>query len=150
MLMEKLIKIIATFFGLGHVPKLPGSATSLAVALLYWYFAPVFSLRFVLFIVFTVLGFLVAGKAEKIYQKKDALCITIDEASGMSLGLLFFAPDLPAILTVLALFRLFDILKPFKIKDLQKLPGSTGIMIDDLAAALATIIFSYPIITYLL
>jgi len=148
--MEKLVKIIATFFGLGHVPKFPGTATSLAVALLYCYFAPVFSLRLMFFIVFTVLGFLVSGKAEKIYQKKDALCITIDEASGMSLGLLFFAPTLPAILTVLAFFRLFDILKPFKIKDLQKFTGSTGIMIDDLAAALATIIFSYPIITYLL
>jgi|SRR5580700_7113128 phosphatidylglycerophosphatase A len=36
-----------------------------------------------------------------------------------------------------ALFRLFDILKPFGISRLQRLPAGWGIVIDDLAAALA-------------
>jgi phosphatidylglycerophosphatase A len=37
-----------------------------------------------------------------------------------------------------ALFRLFDILKPFGIKQLQKYPGGVGVVVDDLAAAVAT------------
>ncbi|NDV61830.1 phosphatidylglycerophosphatase A [Puniceicoccales bacterium CK1056] len=36
------------------------------------------------------------------------------------------------------LFRLFDILKPFGIKNLQKYPGGIGVVVDDLAAAVAT------------
>ncbi|KAF0093960.1 MAG: phosphatidylglycerophosphatase A [Puniceicoccaceae bacterium 5H] len=36
-----------------------------------------------------------------------------------------------------ALFRLFDILKPFGIKRLQNLPGGMGVLVDDLVAALA-------------
>ncbi len=37
----------------------------------------------------------------------------------------------------LALFRLFDILKPFGIRRLQDLPAGWGVVVDDLAAALA-------------
>jgi phosphatidylglycerophosphatase A len=37
-----------------------------------------------------------------------------------------------------ALFRLFDILKPFGIGRLQRHPGGIGVVLDDLAAALAT------------
>ena len=36
------------------------------------------------------------------------------------------------------LFRLFDILKPLGIKKLQDLPGGVGVVVDDLAAAVAT------------
>lgn len=36
------------------------------------------------------------------------------------------------------LFRLFDILKPFGIKRLQKYPGGIGVVVDDIAAAVAT------------
>jgi phosphatidylglycerophosphatase A len=37
-----------------------------------------------------------------------------------------------------ALFRLFDIAKPFGISRLQRLPGGWGVVLDDTAAALAT------------
>ena len=36
-----------------------------------------------------------------------------------------------------ALFRLFDITKPFGIYSLQDLPGGWGVVVDDVAAALA-------------
>ncbi|SVE07825.1 uncharacterized protein METZ01_LOCUS460679, partial [marine metagenome] len=40
-------------------------------------------------------------------------------------------------------FRVFDVLKPFGIKKLQDYPGGVGVVIDDIAAALATCILLY-------
>jgi phosphatidylglycerophosphatase A len=42
-----------------------------------------------------------------------------------------------------ALFRFFDVLKPFGIRKLQLLPGGLGVMIDDLAAALCSACLLY-------
>jgi phosphatidylglycerophosphatase A len=46
----------------------------------------------------------------------------------------------PALLLFLAfaLFRFFDIVKPFPIGASQRLPGGWGIVVDDLLAGLAT------------
>ena len=47
-------------------------------------------------------------------------------------------PPWAVFLTGFALFRLFDITKPFGIGKLQDLPGGWGVVADDVAAALAT------------
>ena len=43
----------------------------------------------------------------------------------------------PELLAGFGLFRFFDIAKPLGIRRLQALPGGWGVVIDDLAAALA-------------
>ena len=48
------------------------------------------------------------------------------------------APPWAIFLTGFALFRLFDIVKPFGIRRLQNLPDGWGVVADDVAAALAT------------
>ena len=47
-------------------------------------------------------------------------------------------PPWAVFLAGLALFRLFDIWKPLGIRRLQDLPGGWGVVVDDIAAALAT------------
>jgi phosphatidylglycerophosphatase A len=47
--------------------------------------------------------------------------------------------DFPIILVGFALHRFFDIVKPFGIRRLQSIGGGTGIMIDDLVAALISL-----------
>jgi phosphatidylglycerophosphatase A len=47
-------------------------------------------------------------------------------------------PFLGLLLAGFLIFRFFDILKPFVINSLQRLPGGWGIVLDDTAAALAT------------
>ena len=86
----------------------------------------------------TVLGFLISGRAEKLFGRKDPSCIVIDEVSGMLLSLLFIPHDLKYIIAAFFLFRIFDTLKPFPAGRLQSLKGSTGIMIDDIIAAFYT------------
>jgi len=84
------------------------------------------------------LGFLVSGKAEKLFQRKDPPFVVIDEVSGMLLSLLFIPFDSRFAILAFILFRLFDAFKPYPIDKLQNLKGSLGIMCDDLVAGLYT------------
>jgi phosphatidylglycerophosphatase A len=71
--------------------------------------------------------------------RKDPGFVVIDEVAGQLITLLaisFDQPDLNRILTALLLFRVFDIWKPFPIRRIEKLPGGTGIVLDDVAAGL--------------
>ena len=65
----------------------------------------------------------------------------IDEIVAYLIVLLFIEFNLPNFLITFALFRLFDIWKPFPIDILDsKLKGGFGIMIDDIGAAIYTLI----------
>jgi len=79
-----------------------------------------------------------SGRAEKIFNKKDAGCIVIDEVSGMLLSLIFIPYDIKLVIMSFILFRILDALKPFPLDRLQSLTGSTGIMSDDIVAGLYT------------
>lgn len=130
------IKIIATFFGVGYAPVAQGTLAALAVLPVYylvrgnsWLFA-----GSTIFLI--ILGFSVSGRAERIFGKKDASQVTIDDASGMLLAL-FLIPQRPAyIIAAFILFRMFDILKVPPAKRLEGLKGSPGIMLDDIVAGI--------------
>ncbi|MCX6943233.1 MAG: phosphatidylglycerophosphatase A, partial [Opitutales bacterium] len=68
----------------------------------------------------------------------------LDEVVAMPLCFLGWpalAGSLPVwavLLAGFALFRFYDILKPLGIRRLQDLPGGWGVVVDDLAAALAS------------
>ena len=63
--------------------------------------------------------------------------IVWDEIAGMYVTLLAAAPTLTAWALGFLLFRAFDIVKPWPIRDLDhRLGGGSGIMLDDLVAAL--------------
>ena len=136
--MNRLIMALATGFYEGKIGKAPGTWGSLA-ALLPWLLIkdlplPLYGL--VLVAVF-VLGFFVAGSAEKILDSPDAGCIVIDEFLGMFVTL-FAAPPHPLAWALgFALFRIFDIGKPFPVSWFdQRIHGGIGIMMDDVVAGL--------------
>jgi phosphatidylglycerophosphatase A len=66
--------------------------------------------------------------------RKDPGFVVIDEVAGQWLALIAMRPDWRHAVLALALFRLFDIWKPWPIRRLEKLPEGTGIVADDLAA----------------
>jgi phosphatidylglycerophosphatase A len=131
-----IVKTISTFCYVGYLPFIPGTFGSLAGLFLFYIIrGNKFSCALItLFLV--LLGFLVSGQAEKIFQKKDPPVVVIDEVSGMLLSLLFIPFDSRFIILAFILFRLFDALKPYPIDKLQNLKGSLGIMSDDLVAGL--------------
>jgi phosphatidylglycerophosphatase A len=86
----------------------------------------------------------ICGEAELRLGKSDPGEVILDEFVAMPLcflgasRLLAIAPTWAVLLAGFAVFRFFDIAKPLGIRRLQALPGGWGVVIDDLAAALAT------------
>jgi phosphatidylglycerophosphatase A len=83
-----------------------------------------------------ILGIIFAGEAEKIYKRKDAGMIVIDEACGMLLALYCVPFSMFSVILGFFLFRICDILKPWPAKRMEKLTGSMGVMFDDIVAAI--------------
>ena len=78
-----------------------------------------------------------AGTVAADSGRKDPQVVVIDEVLGQWLtlaGALRF--DFPTLALAFALFRLFDIWKPWPIRRLEQLPEGTGIMLDDVAAGI--------------
>ncbi len=133
--MARLIKLVASCFYLGYIPFASGTFGSLfglAVYFLIFQNSPIYLVVTLLFI---ALGFLTAAKAEIISGRKDPKEIVIDEAAGILVALLFIPPKMFYLVAGFLLFRFFDIVKPFPLRKLEKLGGASGIMIDDLGAA---------------
>ena len=84
------------------------------------------------------MGFLTAGRAEKIFQEKDSNKIVIDEVAGLLLAFWGLELDWTLIITGFFLFRALDAVKAFPANQLEKLAGSPGVMGDDLVAGFYT------------
>ncbi|MCP4690152.1 MAG: phosphatidylglycerophosphatase A [Desulfobacterales bacterium] len=133
---KHLTILFATGGGVGNIPFAPGTFGSAAAIPLCFAFS-----RIPLFVVipcavaFTLFAIRVAGKAEAFLHEKDPGCIVIDEMAGMVVTFLGAPFNLFTALAGFVLFRVFDILKPFPIRALERrLPGGLGIVMDDVAA----------------
>ena len=136
---EVLVKSISTFFFIGYLPVAPGTFGSLAGVGLFYLLKEAGINPFIVTSGLIILGFLVAGKAEKLFAKKDPSFVVIDEVAGMLLSLLFLpAYDIKVIIIAFFYFRLLDIFKPFPAGRIEKMKGSLGLMGDDIVAAVYT------------
>lgn len=134
---EKLITFMATGFGSGLSPAAPGTAGTLVGVLICLLCLPMpWILRLLFVLVLLALSIYVADKAEKIYQKKDDQRIVIDEIIGLQITMLPVAINVLNLCAAFVLFRIFDIWKPFPVKNLQGLPGGWGVVVDDVAAGI--------------
>jgi phosphatidylglycerophosphatase A len=136
-LQEKTIKFLACGFGSGLAPIAPGTFGTLAGVPICLLCLPLpWFLRLLVVLVLMALSIYIAGRAEEIYQKKDDQRIVIDEIIGLQVTML------PVMITTLhlcagfVLFRIFDILKPFPLDNLQRLPGGWGVVLDDVGAGI--------------
>ena len=132
--------LLAFGLGAGLSPKAPGTAGSLLGVLLAWTTLPLpVSLRLLLGAVLFVAGIWLCGEAGRRSAVHDHPGIVWDEVTAMYLVLLTFPASTAAWIVAFALFRLFDIWKPWPIRDLDhRLIGGLGTMLDDLLAALYT------------
>lgn len=132
------IKTLSTFFYVGYLPFIPGTFASIIGLFLFYLIRHNIHIFTLFNVTLLILGFLVTGKAERIFDKKDARCIVIDEIAGIFLSVMFIPPDIKLIIIAFMLFRILDALKPYPAGQLQKLRGSVGIMSDDIVAGLYT------------
>ncbi len=145
---NSLVKIIATFFYAGFFPLVSGTFASFMAAVLFYFVQNNAFVYWCITAVSIILGFLFSGSAERIFGQKDPRSIVIDEVAGMFLCMAFLPRDLKYLLAGFFLFRLLDTLKPFPAGRLQNLKGSTGIMLDDIVAALYTNIILQVVFKY--
>jgi len=131
---------VATCGFIGRIPFAPGTFGSIPGLLLYYLLSRLDPLAAASCIIgFILMAIWIAGKAEQSLKLKDPGCIVIDEIAGMAAT--FFALPLNLYLGIagFALFRFFDILKPFPIGYLDRnLKGGAGIVMDDVAAGLVS------------
>jgi phosphatidylglycerophosphatase A len=135
-------KILATFFGAGFFPLAPGTLTSLIVVILYKFFLynlswPVYLL---IFLCLFFIGVFVSTHYSTELGKTDPRKIVIDEACGQFIVLFQMPTSWFLLLLGFFLFRLFDIIKPYPIRKVENLKKGWGIMLDDILAAIYTII----------
>ena len=136
--------VIGTFFGAGLLKPGPGTYGSIA-ALFLWFMAAhathasTGSLAIgtaIAAILATLIGIPAATIVARESGREDPGHVVIDEVAGQLFALVFLPADWPHAILALILFRAFDIFKPPPIRQLERLPSGTGIMLDDVAAGL--------------
>lgn len=139
-----LSKTIATFFGAGYFPVAPGTFASLITVLIYKLVLGKIAL--ILYLIILALLFFIGLIASSNFSKKtghsDPSFVVIDEVCGQLTALVLVPAEWRYLIIVFIVFRLFDIVKFFPLRLVEKLKGGLGIMADDIIAGiLAGLIF---------
>lgn len=149
---DSITKIIATFFGAGYSPILPGTVGTLFAIPLYYAvtLANSKTIYIIVTLVLILLAIPISERAEKIFGKKDARPIVIDEVAGYLVTMTFFWKFnvLTAIIGFVA-FRFFDIVKIPPINFAQKIEGGLGVVADDIIAGIYACIASHIIMHFI-
>lgn len=130
--------LLATWFGVGHLPGMPGTWGSLAALPLWWLLASLSCWPY-LGAVALLAGAAVplCGQAEATLARPDAPEIVLDEVVGQLVALAACDGSWGQIVLGVLLFRGFDILKPFPIRWANdRVPGGFGIVLDDVLAGM--------------
>ncbi|HEY6373778.1 MAG TPA: phosphatidylglycerophosphatase A [Candidatus Sulfotelmatobacter sp.] len=144
--------LTATFFGIGRLHPGPGTWGSGAAVLLWATVAQVLpptlrtpvAVSLALFA--TLIGIPAATRVARATGGKDPQFVVIDEVAGQLITLIAVPLAWKTFLAGLILFRGFDIIKLPPVRQLEKLPEGTGIVLDDVAAG----IFAFAVMHLLL
>lgn len=139
---------LALGFGSGLAPKAPGTFGTLVALPLVWLLSLAGTFWFVGFLVLGILlGIYVCGKTATDVGEHDHGAIVWDEIIGFTLTMLLVPISLTTLLVGFALFRFFDIVKPWPIRWFdQRVHGGFGIMLDDLLAALPALVILHSLV----
>ena len=148
-MINKLNFLFVTIFGLGKIPKIPGTFGSLFTVIILFIFFHIFDISSNLILICLVVVFIFSFSAVGIYIKdnknKDPKEVIIDEFIGQSIPIYLYeishgtekTSDEAIIFYSLCfiLFRFFDILKPFPVSYFDKnFKNSFGVIMDDVCA----------------
>jgi phosphatidylglycerophosphatase A len=130
------VHFLAFGFGAGLAPRAPGTFGTAVGVLIGLGLAPLsLSLRAWVVLAVCLAGVWICGESARRLGEHDHPGIVWDEIAGYLLTMLAAPPGWPWIVAGFCLFRLFDIWKPWPIRDLDHgLSGGSGIMLDDLVA----------------
>ena len=131
-----LIVFLATGFFTGFLPTMPGTwGTFAGIPLIIITHRLTAIMQVAVTAVFVAFAAYIAGRAEILFEDRDARPIVIDEMVGFLITLLWLPLNFLTLCLGFVLFRLFDIVKPPPITLVEKrLHGGWSIVLDDVLA----------------
>ena len=139
--------VSGSFFGIGLMGKGGGTVASIVTLALWWALAEskitfaALTIATAAFAVFTtLLGIPASTIVERECGKQDPSEVVLDEVAGQAIALIAVPVNWKYAIASLILFRAFDIFKPPPVRQLERLHGGTGIMMDDVAAGIMALI----------
>jgi len=134
---DKLALVLSSCFGVGLIPVAQGTFGTLAAIPLATALDPLTPMAgaYALFF-FILLAVWVSARSAGALEKEDPGEVVIDEVAGFLLTLFLLPTTAFNLCLGFILFRLFDILKPYPIRRLEKIGGGAGIVLDDLLAGI--------------
>jgi len=136
------VHFFALGFGSGLAKKAPGTFGTLIGFPLFWFiYDQSIHTQLVVIALFFIIGIYFCDIAGKVLGVADHGSIVWDEIVAMILVLTFTLPNWLWWLIAFGLFRLFDIWKPFPIRQFDaNLKNGFGVMLDDLLAAIYAVL----------
>src|SRR6185437_8178390 len=132
--------LVATFFGIGNLRPGPGTWGSATTVILWWLLArsivPGWQLWTAVWLALVAIlaGIPAATRVARASGRKDPQFVVIDEVAGQLITLIAAPIAWQSLLLGFILFRGFDIVKPWPVHRLERLPEGMGIVVDDVAA----------------
>jgi phosphatidylglycerophosphatase A len=149
-MMNRISVLVATFLGIGFAPIAPGTLASIATTLVFYgcysighRILPELHLSAIGLV--TVIGVLTATRVSELRNEKDPSCVVIDEVAGQLLTFLFLPVHFWNLVLGTIFFRVFDIWKPFPVRQLENLEKGVGIMADDLMAGIYSLALLFAV-----
>ena len=139
---RKMKHLVTSCLCLGHLPVAPGTwGTLLGVVIFvaarsYLGAAEPYAIGAVVLLLLWA-SVKLTPWAEAYHKRRDPPEFVMDEVAGYLVAALLLPADRPLWMVVLwsfAFFRFFDVLKPFPIRRIERLPGWRGVMLDDVLA----------------
>jgi phosphatidylglycerophosphatase A len=134
--------LVGTFFGVGLGRPAPGTYGSAVTVLLWWmlsgWITPSWQTGTLLILaaIAIVVGIPAATRVARATGLKDPQFVVIDEVAGQLIALTASPVYWKTLIAGFILFRVFDTLKPPPVRQLERLPEGTGIVVDDVGAGL--------------
>tara|TARA_Y100001970_G_C14190097_1_gene834832 strand:+ start:245 stop:748 length:504 start_codon:yes stop_codon:yes gene_type:complete len=154
-MIKTLNTLFVTMFGLGKIPKIPGTFGSLATVIILYFFFHILNISsniiLIGLIIIFIYSFLAVALHIKDNENKDPKEVIIDEFIGQSIPIYLYEishgteklPEEAMIFYGISfiLFRFFDIAKPFPVNFFDKnFKNSFGVIMDDVCAGFYVVI----------
>lgn len=147
---ELILKLYCSFFFMGYSPLAPGTVGTMGAVLVFYIFAYMSPLYYLtVIIVFTLISIFLTNKTLRFYNSDDPGEIVIDEVCGYLFAMFLIPFSWSYVFIGFILFRLFDITKPYPIRNIERLPAGYGIILDDILAGIYANIILHLFVLFL-
>ena len=136
--MNRFLLLLVTGFGAGYSPIAPGTMGTLVSVPVYLLLSRIHSPIYeITLVAFFFLSIWLSDNGERYFGKKDDPRIVIDEMMGFLTTMLWIPGTALTIVIGFFVFRFFDILKPFPIRNAERrCRGGSGVVLDDVVAGI--------------